>query len=270
MTLSEGNTPSSLTKYTQVLVRHVNKSALRGLPIRMQEAIKSLSSDQDLLIQQPPHILIATPNVLLELIERLPEVCRVLTPSAIFVDEVDALLRIPDGKLPERGRVPRERLGKHIPDLVQILDRLYPASGDKDRHAYSEKGPPLEQGHTTRAPRPQLVMVSATLRNKLRGALFNAFGWVRREEVIKLIRKRSSALPAHRLGRSAIHHVLVVSKTGDIKNIVGARPLLPDTINNGSLLEKDVEEHEDGEDAVFYDEDDDSELVGDVDRGEES
>ena len=81
--------------------------------------------------------------------------------------------------------------------------------------------------------------------------------------MLKLIRKRSSALPSHRLGRSAVHHVLVVSETGDIKNIVGARPSQPDVSGNATLMEKD---HDDDEDGAFYDEDD-PELVDDADKG---
>ncbi|KAG8219723.1 P-loop containing nucleoside triphosphate hydrolase protein [Butyriboletus roseoflavus] len=263
MTLPEGDMlPLSLTNYAQVLVRHVNKSTLQDLPVRMQEAIRSASSDQDLLIHKPPHILIATPNAVLKLIEGHPEVFRLATSSTVMVDEVDALLRVPNSKLPkERRRASQKKLDKHIPDLVRILDRLYPRSRDKQRsHSIRVESPEL--GRATPICRPQLIMISATLRSRLQRALFSTFGWVQRGEVLKLIRKRSSALPAHRLGRSAVHHVLVVSKTGDIKNIVGARPLQPDTI----LLAQDDADENDDEDGVFYDGDDDAELVDDADK----
>lgn len=274
MTLPEGDTPFSLTKYAQVLVRHVNKLTLQGLPVRMQEAIRSASSDQDLLIQKPPHILIATPNAVLELIERQPEAFRLVTPSTVVVDEVDALLRVPSSKLPkERRKASQKRLEKHTPDLVRILDRLYPTSRGKQwmyRHSRSVRDESLEQGRAAPAYKPQLIMISATLRNRLQRALFNTFGWVQRREVLKFIRKRSSALPAHRLGRSAVHHVLVVSKTGDIKNIVGARPLQPDINCNATLLEQEAAVDNEDEDGVFYDDDDDAELVDDADKGKNS
>lgn len=274
MTLPEGDTPSSLTRYAQVLVRHLNKSTLQGLPVRMQGAVKSATCDQDLLIHQWPHILIATPNTLLELIERHPEVCQLPTLSTVVVDEVDALLRIPDSKPPKgRRRAPQEKLGKHIPDLVRILDRFFLPPTDKqgtDRRSCSAKEESLQQGHTAPAYRPQLIMISATLRSRLQSALFNTFGWVQREKVLKLNRKRSSALPSHRLGRSAIHHVLVVSKTGDIRNIVGARPLQAEVVGNVSSSEKEVVEDSDEEDVVFCGDNDDAELVGDVDEGKES
>ena len=274
MTLPEGDTPLSLTKYVQVLVRHVNKSALQALPTRMQEAIKSAASDRDLLIHNLPQILIATPNTLLELIERHPEVCRLTPPSVVVVDEVDALLQIPSSELSKgRRRAPREQLGKHIPDLVRILDRLYPTSNDKHRmhqRLCSVKEETFKQGDVASAHRPQLIMISATLRSKLQSALFSTFGWIQRGKVVKLVRTRSSSLPTHRLDRSAVHHVLVVSKTGDIKNIAGARPMEPDITNNTAELEKDDAKHENEEDAVFYDDDDDPELVGDVDKGKDS
>lgn len=267
MTLPDGGTLSSLTKYAQVLVRHVNKSTLRGLPVRMQEAIKSASSDQDLLpvIQKPPHILIATPNAALELIERQSEGFRLATPSIVVVDEVDALLRVPNSKLPkERKRASQK---KHVPDLVRILDRFCPSSKDKERmrrRSFSAGDESLEYGHAASAHRPQLVMISATLRNRLQSALFSTFGWVQRRDVLKLIRKRSSALPSHRLGRSAVHHVLVVSKTGDIKNIDGARPSQPNVSSNVTLLEQDQGNDEQG---VFYDDYDDHQL-DEADKGE--
>lgn len=272
MTLPEGDMPPlSLRKYAQVLVRHVNKSTLQDLPVRMQESIRSASCDQDLLIHKPPHILIATPNAVLELIERQPEVFRLSIPSTVMVDEVDAFLRVPNTKLPkERRRASEKKLEKHIPDLVRILDRLYPTSRDKQWHSRSVRAESLEQGCATPACRPQLIMISATLRSRLQRALFSTFGWVQRGEVLKLTRNRSSALPAHRLGRSAVHHVLVVSKTGDIKNIVGARALEADSRGSATLLDQDVTDDNGGDDGVFYDEDDDTELVDDADKGENS
>ncbi|KAF8140356.1 P-loop containing nucleoside triphosphate hydrolase protein [Boletus edulis] len=265
MTLPNGDTPSSLANYAQVLVRNANKSTMRSLPVRMQEAIRSSSSDQDLLIHKPPHILIATPNAVLELMEDQTWF-QLATPSTVVVDEVDALLRVPSSKLPkERRRVSRKQSEKHVPDLVRILDRLYPPSGNKqsmDRRSRSNTDESLVHAHTAPVYRPQLVMISATLRNRLQSALFDTFGWVQRGEAVKLIRQRSSAVPSHRLGRSAMHHVLVVSKTGNIKNIIGALPSQPD-VSGEATLEKDVD---DAEDAVFYDSDDDPELVDEADK----
>lgn len=268
MTLPGEDVPSSLTKYAQVLVRHVNKATLQGLPVRMQEAIKSASSDQDLLIREFPHILIATPNAILELMECQPEWFRLATPSIVVVDEVDALLRIPSSKLPKGRRgASLRKLQKHIPDLVRVLDRLYPPSNEKRRvqlRSRSAGDGSFEHGHSTPAHRAQLIVISATLRNRLQSALFNTFGWVQRGEVLKLIKKRSSALPSHRLGRSAVHHVLVVSKTGDIKNIVGARPSQSYVGGNMTPMEKD---RDDDDDEAFYDDGDDPELVDEADRG---
>lgn len=93
----------------------------------MQEAIISASSDDDLLIHKLPRILIATPNVIMELMERQPEVFRLAKPLTVVVDEVDALLPVPDNNLKltkEHRKVPRKKPEKHIPDLVRILNRL--------------------------------------------------------------------------------------------------------------------------------------------------
>ncbi|KAF9244595.1 P-loop containing nucleoside triphosphate hydrolase protein [Melanogaster broomeanus] len=226
MTASNGNRPFSLAKYAQVLVRPSPK---------------------------PPHILIATPNAVLDVILRRPEVLQLSTLSTVVVDEVDAFLQIPSSKLPkEHQKAAQKKLDKHVPNLARVLDTLY----HTDRAKFQIFGRPLSSRSElvahglAPAHRPQLIMLSATLRNRLRSALYGAFGW--------LIRKRS-------LDRSAIHHVLVVSKTGDIKNIAGARPRNPVQGTMPILAEDTVARHDEDETSVFYD-DDDVELKDDVDR----
>ncbi|KAF9229169.1 P-loop containing nucleoside triphosphate hydrolase protein [Gyrodon lividus] len=261
VTVSREDLPFSLAKYAQVLVRHVNRTTLQNLPVRMQEAIGHTSADDDKLLQHPPHILIATPNAVLDLVQRQPEVLRLSTLSTVVVDEVDAFLHVPNSKLPrEHKKTVQKKLDKHVPDLARVLDVLYPTPRDKQRifgHSLPSRNELLKQGLAP-AHRPQLVMLSATLRTRLRSALYGAFGWIQRGKVLKLIRKRSSALPAHRLGRSAIHHVLVVSQTGDIKNIAGACPLNP--VHNATPVSTE------DEGRVLYDDDDDPELQDDVDK----
>ncbi|KIJ21852.1 hypothetical protein PAXINDRAFT_65260 [Paxillus involutus ATCC 200175] len=268
LTLSEGNFPFSLAKYAQVLVRHVNRTTLQDLPIRMQEAIEHVSADRDRPLPQTPHILIATPNAVLDLVQRQPQLLRLSTLSTVVVDEVDAFLHVPNSKLPrEHKKAVQKKLDRHVPDLVRVLDALYPTPRDKQQifgRSHSSRNELLKQGLVP-VERPQLIMLSATLRTRLRSALYGAFGWIQRGKVLKLIRKRSSALPAHRLDRSAVHHVLVVSKTGDIKNIAGARPLKPVHDATPVLTDDAIVDHDEDEGNVFYD-DDDPELQDDVDK----
>ncbi|KIK96004.1 hypothetical protein PAXRUDRAFT_32663 [Paxillus rubicundulus Ve08.2h10] len=268
LTLSEGNSPFSLAKYAQVLVRRVNRTTLQDLPARMQEAIGHVSADRDKALPHNPHILIATPNAVLDLVQRQPQLLRLSTLSTVVVDEVDAFLHVPNSKLPrEHKKAAQKKLDRHVPDLVRVLDALFPTPRDKQQifgRSHPSRNEFLKQGLVP-VERPQLIMLSATLRTRLRSALYGAFGWMQRGKVLKLIRKRSSALPAHRLGRSAVHHVLVVSKTGDIKNIAGARPLNP-VHNATAVLNGDAVVHHDEEEGnVFYD-DDDPELHDDADK----
>jgi superfamily II DNA/RNA helicase len=254
LTLSEGNFPFSLAKYAQVLVRHVNRTTLQDLPIRMQEAIEHVSADRDRPLPQTPHILIATPNAVLDLVQRQPQLLRLSTLSTVVVDEVDAFLHVPNSKLPrEHKKAVQKKLDRHVPDLVRVLDALYPTPRDKQQifgRSHSSRNELLKQGLVP-VERPQLIMLSATLRTRLRSALYGAFGWIQRGKVLKLIRKRSSALPAHRLDRSAVHHVLVVSKTGDIKNIAGARPLKPVHDATPVLTDDAIVDHDEDEGNVF-------------------
>lgn len=71
---------------------------LQGLPVRMQEAIRSGLSDEDLLIDKLPRILIAAPNVILQLMERQPEAFRLAGPVTVVVDKVGVPLPDPDSK----------------------------------------------------------------------------------------------------------------------------------------------------------------------------
>ncbi|KIJ68564.1 hypothetical protein HYDPIDRAFT_146830 [Hydnomerulius pinastri MD-312] len=260
LTSAEGDPPDALAKYAQVLARHTQRFGAEDVPLAMKEAItQPLFTTR--LAKPPPHIMIATPRALIDVIRLDPAALPLSNLSTVVVDEVDAMLDLPNIKRLGRGpREVRSQQRKHVPVLAQVLDLIYPQKGNERIFARSVpfREELLGQGLVP-ARRPQLIMLSATMRTKLRAALTGAFGWVKLGSVLKLIKKGKAAVPAHSLDRTAVHHVLVVSKTGDIKNIEGARP--PQIAATPIAAEGANENDED----VFFD-DDDLELPDNVDK----
>ncbi|KAL4069701.1 P-loop containing nucleoside triphosphate hydrolase protein [Scleroderma yunnanense] len=203
--------PSALSSIAKVLVRgfrtenmHENVSYLAG-------SILSPTSDLSAFRRDPPPILISTPNAIMDVIIREPEFLHLHTLSTVVVDEVDSLLEwVPSRKSHNTQRKIQKKMDKHPMILRQVMDVLF-ASETENRPVYA----PVQ--------RPQLILLSATMRKRLRDALFGDFGWLKCGNVTRLIRVTSKSLPAHALNRMAIHHVLVVSEDGSIRNLPGAR-----------------------------------------------
>lgn len=209
---------------------------------------------------QPPHILIGTPQILLDVYNEDRDALQLGTLSTVVVDEVDYLIesvpRKPSQKMMEKAR---KKLDRHPSATRQLLDVIYAArvQEHKNRSDDSERLQHLK--NTIPQPHsPQLIMSSATLRNHLKIYLFNESGWLRTDKLQKITGPRlkdSRRLPfdgewvqgvqpqtdiggkdmhpsgsevAEKSERDGLggtdisHSVLVVSRTGEIKNIAGA------------------------------------------------
>lgn len=210
------------------------------------------SSGISVLRDYPPHILIATPTALMDVLRKEPEVLRLSTLSTVVVDEVDWLLQVPQKGLKySTEKTARLNQKRHPEVLKTVLDVLYTntktnASNLLRKHLLQMKLAPIN--------RPQLIMLSATMRNRLRTAFFGAYGWFRRGNVLKLIKTSSGSRPAHGLNRTITHHVLVMSQDGSVKNITGARTaraLTPSDSEHASSCGEQDEEEE-----FIFDEDD--------------
>ena len=255
--------PYALASIAQVLVRGSPPENLKSSSPRILEAIVNPSSSGiSVLREHPPHILIATPTALLDVLRREAEVLQLSTLTTVVVDEVDSLLQTVPQKGSKHAKEKAERLNeRHPPVLKTVLDVLYSNTKTNASSSFRKR---LLEVNLAPVHRPQLIMLSATMRNRLRTAFFGAFGWFRRGKVLKLIKASSSSLAAHGLNRTIAHHVLVVSQDGSVNNIPGAckaRAIPSDSSENANSYA------EDEEDEFIFDEDDETPLDDETNMG---
>ncbi|KAH9898104.1 P-loop containing nucleoside triphosphate hydrolase protein [Cubamyces lactineus] len=182
----------------------------------------------------PPHILIGTPQALLDIVQKDPKALPLDRLSTIVVDEVDYLIETVPMLADKRTMAKLERkINQHPGPTRLLLNHIYSSANERLEKTSSHQGKhsKRELEHT----RPQLVMMSATLRNHLRKFLLADSGWFTKESG-KLVRITGEVSPHDpkkpqatedvaegTIGGTGIeHHVLVVSKHGDVKNIEGA------------------------------------------------
>ncbi|KAG1866452.1 P-loop containing nucleoside triphosphate hydrolase protein [Suillus tomentosus] len=254
--------PYSLASIAQVLVRGSPPKNLTSSSPRILEAIVNpLSPGISVLRDYPPHILIATPTALMDVLRKEPEVLQLSTLSTVVVDEVDWLLQM----VPQKSKYTTEKAArlnqKHPEVLKTVLDVLYASTKTNTSHFLRKR---LLEMKLAPIDRPQLIMLSATMRNRLRTAFFGAYGWFRRGKVLKLIKASSASRPAHGLNRTITHHVLVMSQDGCVKNIAGARKARVPTPLDSSEYVSSAEEQDEEEELIF-DEDDEALLDDETD-----
>lgn len=195
----------------------VAKAIVRDKQIAMATRISSLRSD-------PPHILIGTPQALLDVHNEDPAALQLSNLSTVVVDEVDYLIEtVPlksGGKTFYKAFLKaKKKIDRHPSPTRQLLDIIY--ASRKNR---------AEQGPTgTHENLPQLVMSSATLRKHLDLFLFKEGRWLRRDQLVKI--KCSDKQRVYDIGAISsisgdiLHSVLIVAGNGDIKNMSDATSL---------------------------------------------
>ncbi|KAG5735953.1 ATP-dependent rRNA helicase RRP3 [Termitomyces sp. T112] len=202
-----------------------------------------LSDGLRLLRQTPPHILIGTPQAIMDVYNEAPEALQLDHLSSVVVDEVDYLIETVPNKDPNKSYFKatlkaKRKLLAHPGVTRQLLDIVY--SQRKKTNAMRKDEPGIVQElrrrelHMYPTEEPQLIFSSATLRRHLNNYLFEESGWLNRDNLLKVrgsgnatIQTKKQALdtnPHHGLGGTGISHsVLLVSEDG-ITNIAGAKP----------------------------------------------
>ncbi|KAG7099122.1 hypothetical protein E1B28_000995 [Marasmius oreades] len=203
ITECSSTTPPRLDQVAQVLVR---------------DGQMHLQSGLEQLLKTPPHVLIATPASLLEVLQKQDDIIDFSRVSAVVVDEVDDLIEtIPDTKTALVEKI-RKRIARHPGPTRQLLDIIY---SKRKRFTAKNREEFVDEPYQT----PQLILSSATIRRHLKEYFFGESGIVK-GDVVKV---RGTVLPLHvkeMLATSVLHtdishHVLVVSdKT--IENLAGA------------------------------------------------
>ncbi|KAM5530705.1 hypothetical protein V8D89_015629 [Ganoderma adspersum] len=192
--------------------------------------------------QTPPHILIATPQAAFDAVQADPGALPLDRLSTVVVDEVDCLIEsVP--KYPDKYAVKKleRQIRRHPGPTRLLLNHIYSTkeANPKDRPRWKTPRIDDRRRDNTLHNAPQLVMMSATLRNHLKGYLLGDSGWFTKQSG-NLVRITGDPSSHHRKevegssasfedqadmtvgGTDVQHHVLVVSEGGGIANIKGA------------------------------------------------
>ncbi|EKM61225.1 uncharacterized protein PHACADRAFT_247700 [Phanerochaete carnosa HHB-10118-sp] len=198
------------------------------------------------IVKNPPHILIGTPQAILEALQLEQSILPMRELATVVVDEADSMLECPPRA--DKYLIARylRMLKRHPSHARQILDAIYRVQRfaewckPKLRKELEDAG---TGGHLLRSPsgivkthlplrRPQLVFASATLKAAFRHGLLSDGKWLTPEEsdLVKVIthaEKEDQA--AHILGSATTVHSALVYSTSDgsiinIKNAAEAQP----------------------------------------------
>lgn len=216
------------------------KSALHFLAnVLVRDAAVNMSHQLKAIQTTPPHILIATPQALLDGVIHNPEALQLPWLQAVAVDEADYLIPLASGAdEPARGRA-QKKLDRHLSPTIDILSRIYGDYNAEEEEARS-------RGYVSKK-RPQLILSSATLHKGIREHLAYERGWIRdTKDAVRIngdiLRQGIEPDPENihvtvsSMGNvNVVHHALYVDPAGRITNIEEAvdaslsPPLSPST-----------------------------------------
>ena len=169
-----------------------------------------------------PHILIGTPQVLLNNYDRL----KLHKLKSVVVDEVDYLIETVPNLLDKFKREKiRKKIAKYPGPTRQLLNEILKPRIIKPDVSDVDNTP--TPAHTIRKPQtpqtPQLILSTATFRSHLNRFLFQGSGWLTRGDMhlVKINGARGETETSTWLPNST-HSVLVVNEESEIRNIEGA------------------------------------------------
>jgi superfamily II DNA/RNA helicase len=195
---------------------------VRGTGIPIERRLKQLKDN-------PPHIVICTPNGLMDAYKEDRWALNLFTLSTIVLDEVDYLIKT----VPRKDRnksyglaheKAEKKVARHPGETRRFLDAVYRNEWNERRYSYGRS-----EGEDRRKwKKPQLILTSATLHVHLKNFLFEQSGWLNKDHLVKISRdderKKSEGKKTEPTGKqgTVLHSVLVVAE-GESKNIDGAR-----------------------------------------------
>ncbi|KAJ3790883.1 P-loop containing nucleoside triphosphate hydrolase protein [Lentinula aff. detonsa] len=199
--------PPSLASIAQVLVREGRRHISEGLP---------------LIRNEPPHILIATPASVVEVLEKDPNAFRLRELSTVVLDEVDYMIEtLPLNHKPNKGHSHKmNQLRIHPGPARILLDQIY---GDQSKLSAESRESLVDAPYH----KPQLILSSATIRRQLKHYFFSEKQLLNRN-VAKLRRSvmrlhgRDELVTDELAIRSMISHHVLVASEGGIVNLPSA------------------------------------------------
>ncbi|KAL4241762.1 P-loop containing nucleoside triphosphate hydrolase [Abortiporus biennis] len=181
-----------------------------------------LKSQVEKLNSTPPHLVIGTPQALLEVYKEDPEALQLNKLSAVVVDEVDYLIETSPkpGRGFEHAKLKYDRkLKKHPSPTRQLLNAIY--------HRSNKLSGINEQAQVG-IRRPQLILSSATLRAQFRRSLMVENDWLTQSEGMLVKVTGSETLEGSQ--DNITHCAIVVSEDGSMKNVPWAEEASVDAI----------------------------------------
>ncbi|KAJ8474752.1 hypothetical protein ONZ45_g15842 [Pleurotus djamor] len=207
-----------LTMSPGVSSPHLGDSAAQVI---VRDKRVSLSERIEKLRQNPPHILIGTPQAVLDVLEADVSALQLSTLSCVVVDEVDYLIESVPIKSREKTfhkayLKAKKKIERHPSPTRRLLDTIYASRLQPREKDVENRGDTL----------PQLVMTSATLRKHLDLFLFREGRWLRRDQLLKFKQSEKSNVNHSTplitdnasVDSGILHSLLIVSPNGDTKN----------------------------------------------------
>ncbi|KAJ6621624.1 P-loop containing nucleoside triphosphate hydrolase protein [Mycena sp. CBHHK59/15] len=174
----------------------------------------SRGSGLSVLHENPPHLLFATPQALMDMWREEPDALQLRTLSAIVVDEADYLIETVDYSASTSRKPRRLKRKQHPGDTRAFLDIVY---GNNARPVDDEYVPP------ERDRSPQLIVSSATLPSHLIEYVCEESSWLVRDTWVSITDDTSRS----RQPRSRVSHSVLVVCDDHVRNITGAGPPAP-------------------------------------------
>lgn len=234
--------PPTLPSIAQVLVRGAGRPPV-------DEVVATLRAT-------PPHILICTPQALMEVYAADAKALQLETLSTVVVDEVDYLVQTVARK--EEGKSFKKAFEKAVKKVERhpgptraILDVIYkcrkalaenPYDPEEDREERYESLAEWRNEKEAEEQNPQLVLSSATLRVHLKDYLFQESGWLNPYNLAKIVGERESRRAVE---DQTIVHSVVIASDAEIKNVEEALPGPKEEAAEAAATEESTEE--DGE-----------------------
>lgn len=213
--------------------------------------------------QTPPHILIGTPQAVMDIYKEDPEALQIPHLSSVVVDEVDYLIETVPKKDPNRSFhkatvKATKKVAMHPGVTRELLDIIFAKRKEMNERRRDEAGVSQHRRRTMVAQNmpsfsgsPQLILSSATLRRHLNNYLFEESGWLDRDRLLKVKGVANEATAAHGqrspvkythdgLGGSGILHSVLLVSEQKIRNIEGAAAG-PTTSDNRNMQAIDAE-----------------------------
>ena len=208
-----------VSPFAQVMVR----SADSPIPEQVQR-----------IREQPPRILIGTPQAVLEALTAQGTSLSLQYLSAVVVEEADYLLEYWVAAQKRKYELEKfqRQLRSHPSPTRQILNFLYPPVDAYWERPGKRRTPrPKLLENTTALPpdrRPQLIMTSATLKSAFRNSVMSGGLWYasapRKPLIITSATTESDGATVGSVygGTKLVHSALIVSDDGSILNFPGA------------------------------------------------